>query len=284
MESPAIRRVESHVAGPRGQSLFRRAWLPPAPERTLLVVHGFGEHCGRYEHLGAWFAAHACAVHAYDHIGHGASSGARCHVRRFDDYLDDLGSMLALVRQEHPDVPVFLVGHSMGGLIVAAFLRERDPAVAGAILSGAALALPEGTSRMRLTLARVLRVVAPRANLASPVDPAGLSTDPEVVEAYLKDPLVHHDRMTASLAAELLSAIQRTEGHGADVRVPMLVLHGAEDPMCRVEGSQAFARELREGHFHSYPGMRHEIFNEPGHEAIFQDALDWIRLRDGAAA
>ena len=107
MESPAIRRVESHVAGPRGRSLFRRAWLPPAPERALLVVHGFGEHCGRYEKLGAWFAAHASAVFAYDHIGHGESSGARCHVRRFDDYLDDLGNMLALVRQEHPDLPAF---------------------------------------------------------------------------------------------------------------------------------------------------------------------------------
>jgi alpha-beta hydrolase superfamily lysophospholipase len=249
-----------------------------------LVVHGFGEHCGRYEHLGAWFAARACAVHAYDHIGHGGSSGPRCHVRRFDDYLDDLENVFARVREEHPGVPTFLVGHSMGGLIVAAFLRERDPAVAGAILSGAALALPEGTSRLRLALARVLRVVAPRANLASPVDPAGLCTDPEVVEAYLKDPLVHHDRMTASLAAELLSAIQRTEGRGADVNVPALVLHGALDPMCRVEGSEAFARELREGQLKTYPGMLHEIFNEPGHEAIFQDALEWIRQREGAAA
>jgi alpha-beta hydrolase superfamily lysophospholipase len=284
MELPAIRRVETQVAGPRGQSLFRRAWLPPAAERALLVVHGFGEHSGRYEHLGAWFATRSSAVHAYDHIGHGKSSGARCHVRRFDDYLDDLASMVALVRGEHPDLPVFLVGHSMGGLIVAAFLRERDPAVAGAVLSGAALALPEGTSRVRLAVARVLRLVAPRVNLASPVDPAGLCTDPEVVEAYLKDPLVHHDRMTASLAAELLSAIRRTEGRAADVRVPVLVLHGAEDSMCRVEGSEAFARDLREGRFEAYPGMRHEIFNEPGHEAIFEGALEWIRLRNGTGA
>jgi alpha-beta hydrolase superfamily lysophospholipase len=284
MEFPAIRRVETQVAGLRGQSLFRRAWLPPAAERALLVVHGFGEHSGRYEPLGAWFAARASAVHAYDHIGHGKSSGARCHVRRFDDYLDDLARMVALVRGEHRDLPVFLVGHSMGGLIVAAFLRERDPAVSGAILSGAALALPEGTSRMRLALARVLRLVAPRVNLASPVDPDGLCTDPEVVEAYLKDPLVHHDRMTASLAAELLSAIRRTEGRAADVRVPVLVLHGAEDSMCRIEGSEAFARDLREGRFEAYAGMRHEIFNEPGHEAIFQGALDWIRLREGTGA
>ena len=137
MEQTAIRRTESQLSGARGTSLFCRAWLPPDPERVLLLVHGLAEHSGRYEGAGAWFAARGCAVHAYDQQGHGKSAGVRGHVRRFSDYLDDLEVLLRFVCERHRDLPVFLVGHSMGGLVVASFARERDPEVAGAVTSGA---------------------------------------------------------------------------------------------------------------------------------------------------
>ena len=113
-----IRRTEAQLPGARGEILFRREWRGPAPERSLLLVHGLAEHSGRYEHFGAWFAERGCAVHAYDLIGHGQSDGARGHLRKFSDYLDDLDAMLHFVREHEPELPIVLVGHSVGGLVV----------------------------------------------------------------------------------------------------------------------------------------------------------------------
>lgn len=257
--------------------LFRRAWLPAEPERAMLLVHGYAEHSGRYDHFGAWFAARDWAVHAYDHRGHGRSQGRRCHVDRFDELLDDLEAMLSALREEHPDVPVALVGHSMGGLVVASFLCERQPAVQAAATSGALLALPEELASWRLWLAQALRLLAPRLSLASGLDPEGLSRDVEVVRRYLGDPLVHR-RMTAALAMELMDAVARTARWPVRVQVPLLLLHGEADPLCPVAGSRVFHAGLHVwgSGLRTYPQLRHEIFNEPEHEQVFEDLHDWL--------
>ena len=275
-QSRSLRRVESQLVTPGGRTLFRRAWLPEQAERALLVVHGFAEHSGRYEHFGAWFAKRGCAVHAYDHQGHGRSQGVRGHVRRFGDFLDDLDSMLAAVRAEHPGLRLQLVGHSMGGLIVAASLCERAPDVACAVTSGAALAVSDALSRGRIVAARVLGRVAPRLALAAGLDPEGLSNDPEVVRAYVEDPLVFR-RMTTSLASELMGAIERTAVAADRVRVPLLMLHGEADPICPVAGTRSFFEGLvvEPRRIQIYPGLRHEIFNEPEQARVFEDVLAW---------
>jgi alpha-beta hydrolase superfamily lysophospholipase len=248
---------------------------------VLLLVHGYAEHCGRYEAMAAWFAARGAAVHAYDQRGHGRSAGPRCHVRRFGDFLDDLAAVLEAVRAEHPALPLSLAGHSMGALVTLAFLAERKPPVASAVTSGAALALG-AVSPVRKALARVLRRVAPRLSLGSGLDPAGLSRDPEVVRRYLEDPLVHRT-MTASLGAELLAAAARTAASAAEVRVPLLMLHGAEDALCAAEGSRSFQAGLDPARsaLRIYPGLRHEIWNEPEREAVWQDVWTWLEERPG---
>jgi lysophospholipase len=276
---PPIRRIESHQrgAGAGAPLLLRRAWLPPSPFAVLLTVHGYAEHTGRYEALASWFAARGLAVHAYDQRGHGRSEGVRCHVDRFDEFLDDLDAVLEGVRAEHDSLPVVLLGHSMGGLVVSAFLADRRPAVHAAVTSGAALAIGPGVSRGRIAAARLLRRALPRLALGSGLDPAGLSRDPEVVRAYLEDPYVYRT-MTASLAAELLGAIPRAAARAVEVQVPILMLHGADDPICPVEGSRAFHGGLRVpgSAFRAYPGLRHEIFNEPEREQVFADLLEWL--------
>ncbi len=244
MTQSVIRRVEDRFDGADGSPRLRRAWLPPDPERALVLVHGLAEHSGRYEHVGAWFAARGCAVHAFDLAGHGRSAGTRCHVRRFGDFHDDLEVLLALVRAEHVGLPTVLVGHSMGGLIVASFLVERRPELKAAVLSAAALALAADAPRVRLLVGRLLRFVAPRLAFATGLDPDGLSRDPEVVRAYREDPLVS-TRITTSLAAEVVAAIERTAPIAARVAVPLLLLHGEADPICPVEGSRRFFAVLR---------------------------------------
>jgi alpha-beta hydrolase superfamily lysophospholipase len=264
--------------------LFRRAWLPEAPRRLLLVVHGFAEHSGRYEHLGRWFAARGFAVHAYDQQGHGRSEGDRGHVDRFDDMLDDLEQLLARVRREHPGLPVFVVGHSMGGLEVAAWVSGRRPDIAGAVTSGAALEVAAVPSPTQRVLLRVMRRLRPKARLDRPIATEALSRDPEVGRAYREDPLVFQ-YMTLSLASAFFAAGRSALENAGRTQVPMLLLHGEDDPLTPALGSRAFFERLdpSRSELRIYPGLRHEIFNEPEQEQVFADLLAWIEKRPEAA-
>lgn len=264
------------MPGAAAEMLFRRGWLPVHPHAVVVLVHGFGEHSGRYEHVGRWLAQRGMAVHAYDHLGHGRSTGPRAHVDRFDAYLDDLALVLDCARAETPRLPVFLLGHSMGGLVVASFARERAPQVSGIALSAPALALPASATRFRRFLARQLRRFWPTRTVPSGIDAHGLSRDPRVVEAYLADPLVVR-QLSVSLATELFDRIERTGPGGADIALPLLVLHGDADPICPPPASWAFAEAAPRGRCLRYPGMRHEIFNEPGHEqGPLSDLRAWV--------
>lgn len=281
MERRVVRRSQSGFSAPDGTRLFRRAWLPRAARRAVVLVHGLAEHSGRYDRVGAWLSTRDCAVHAYDQRGHGQSEGPRGHVGRFTDLLDDLETFLQTVRREQPDLPLVLFGHSMGGLVASALLVERKPDLACAVLSGPALEVPEHVSGSRRAIARLLRRLAPRLRMAAGLDPEHLSRDPEVVRAYVDDPLVFQ-RVTVSLASELLDAIPRTAAGAREVRVPLLLLHGESDRLCPVRGSRAFHAQLRGvGHrLRTYPQLRHELLNEPEHEQVLEDLLDWLVERE----
>jgi alpha-beta hydrolase superfamily lysophospholipase len=282
VERRVVRRSHSKFSAPDGARLFRRSWLPREARRAVVLVHGLAEHSGRYDHVGAWLSTRDCAVHAYDHRGHGRSDGLRGHVRAFSELLDDLEAFLQIVRREHPDLPLVIVGHSMGGLVTTALLAERKPDVACAVTSGPPLELPEHVSASRRRIARVLRRLAPRLRMAAGLAPETLSRDPEVVRGYVEDPFVFR-RVTVSLATELLEAVTRTAASAANVQVPLLMLHGEADQLCSSRGSRAFHGQLRgAGHrLRIYPQLRHEIFNEPEQEQVLEDLLDWVLEREG---
>jgi alpha-beta hydrolase superfamily lysophospholipase len=272
-----IRRTESHLPGATGALLFRRSWIPRSAKRIIVLVHGYGEHSGRYEHTASDLARAGFEVHAYDQQGHGRSGGARCHVRRFEHLLDDLEGFVAAVRTERTPLPIVVVGHSMGGLVVAAYASQRDPKIAGVVTSGATLSMPEDLPRARGIAAHVLRWLAPRLSLASQLDPEALSRDPEIVRAYLEDPLVQ-GKITTSLASQMLAAIKRTAAAASAVKVPMLLLHGEDDRICPVAGSRDFFEQLTvtQRGLRTYPGLRHEIFNEPERATVLDDLVGWI--------
>jgi len=275
VNAPALRRTEGWVASPEGLLLFRRAWLPELPQRVLVLVHGFAEHSGRYEELGSWFAARGCAVLAVDLRGHGRSQGRRTHVDSFAQYLDDVDLLMAAAREEYGGLPLLLLGHSMGGLIALSYLQDRQPTIAGAIISAPALSVPSGP---RAALVRLLRRVLPKLSIAAGLDLAGLSRDPEVVRRYESDPLVER-RLTVSLAGELFGAAPRAAARGVEIRVPTLFLHGQADPICAPEDTRALAKGVTPAgtRLLEYPTLRHEAFNEPEREQVFEDVWRWIQ-------
>jgi alpha-beta hydrolase superfamily lysophospholipase len=281
--SGSIRRTESHFAS-GDRTLFRRGWVGPDPGRLLVLVHGFAEHSGRYEHVGRWFAERGFAVHAYDQRGHGRSEGDRGHVDRFDDLLDDLERFLDLARREHLGLPPFVLGHSMGGLEVAAWVSGRRPELAGAVTSGAALEVAEVPSPAQRIALRLMRRLRPKARLDRLIATEALSRDPAVGRAYRDDPLVFQ-YMTLSLAAALYGAGRGALENARQTEVPMLLLHGEDDPLTPASGSRAFFEQLdpSRSELRIYPGLRHEILNEPEQEQVFADVLGWIDERLGAA-
>lgn len=280
--SSLIRRRESQVVLSDHGERYHRVWLPEAPSRVMIVVHGYGEHAGRYDEMAMHFASHGFAVHAFDQAGHGRTRGPRGHVDRFDRLPEEVAHFVERVGVDHPGLPITLVGHSMGGLVVAAAAAFHQPAVDRFVLSGPLLELGGAGVRQNLSLmaARALSVLAPKLGLSAGLDPIGLSRDPEVVRRYQEDPFVK-DRMTARFAAGMNAMMQRVSGAAGRVERPMLILHGAEDPMCSPMGSRSFYQGLAgtiadESDLKLYPELLHEIFNEPERQQVWSDMLDWL--------
>jgi alpha-beta hydrolase superfamily lysophospholipase len=282
-----VAHASAQFAAPDGLLLTRQVWRPAgAPAAVLAVVHGYGEHGGRYRGLAEAMVARGYAVHAYDLRGHGRSAGRRGHVGRFTDYLDDTAVFLEAVRTEQPGRPLYLLGHSFGGLIAAAYVEDRPAdGLAGLILSSPFLRLGMPVSPLKLGAARLLSLVAPALNIGNTLDPAGLSHDEDVVKAYRIDPLNHHVA-TARWAAEVVAAQSAALSAAGRISLPLLLLYADEDT---VADPQA-ARELFAGAAspdkteNCYEGFYHEIFNETGRAAVFADLAAWLAARTSAAA
>jgi alpha-beta hydrolase superfamily lysophospholipase len=288
LASDCIRRSEARLRSSDGLALFRREWLPPEPSRALLVVHGLGEHSGRYLELASWFATRGAVVHAYDQRGHGHSAGRRAHVDCFAKYVSDLRAVLEFSSSQHPDLPLTIIGHSMGAVVVAQLAREGASGVDGIILSGAALAAHEKVSARRTALIRLLRRIVPKLLFDAGIDPEGLSRDASVAARYREDPQVLK-RITTTLGAEFLDAAAFAAGGAGEVELPVLLLHGGADPICPPSGSEAYFARLPSDRvagceLHILPGLRHEIFNEPEREAVFEQMQRWLLRREQESA
>ena len=251
-----------------------------APRAALAMVHGLGEHAGRYADLHRALLASGFAVGGADLRGFGRSPGVRGHVDGWDDYRADAAAIVSLAGSLAPGRPVFLFGHSMGGLIALDFGLQRPQGLSGVIASGPAL-VPAGVRRPLLEAAsRLLSVVAPRRTIALGLDPAGLSSDPSVVADYLGDPLVH-GRVSMRWGAEILRTMASTRVRAAEFALPLLLLHGADDPINAPAGSRAFHDAC--GHpdatFRLYAGSRHEVHHDVGRVQVERDLLRWLRER-----
>lgn len=262
-----------------GIEIYYQCWLPEEEEKAvLLVVHGLGEHCGRYMNLVNYFVPQGYAVYGFDHQGHGKSGGDRLMVKTFDDLTSALSIFHKMVTDWHRDNPLFLLGHSMGGGIAAYYLLEHQSAFKGVILSSPAFKpnIPRLTLIMGMFMGRILSKLTPKAGVWK-IDPSGVSRDQDVVLDYVSDPLVYRGKLTARLGFELDGALKRLQLVD-QITLPIIIVQGGDDRLICPEGAQMFYDKIgsEDKTLKIYPGLYHEVFNEPEKDMVFADIETWL--------
>ncbi|AKZ59498.1 putative lipase [Streptomyces ambofaciens ATCC 23877] len=267
--------TEAHehvLTGTRGR-LAAREWTTGPPRYVALLVHGYGEHIGRYDEVAGVLTDHGAAVYGVDHIGHGRSDGERVLIEDFEDVVTDVHTLAERARTAHPDLPLVVIGHSMGGLIASRYAQRHPGGSAALVLSGPVIGdweLPR-------------RLLAHDEIPDVPISPAALSRDPAVGAAYAADPLVWHGPMKRPT----LEAFVRTLGavaEGGDVGgLPLLWVHGDDDRLVPLPGSRVGVERLAGGGLTERicPGARHEVFHETNRAEVFRDVTDFL---DGVLA
>ena len=262
--------------------VFSREWSPAgAPRGAIALVHGLGEHSGRYERLASRFTDAGFAVWAIDLRGHGKSPGHQGDTR-FAPALEDVDALVARAGASAAGVPVFLYGHSLGAMLSVLWLLERPAApVSGAVISAIGLHSALKEQPIKVRMARTLGKVAPKMRVKSGIDPATLSRDPDVVAAYRRDKLVH-SFVSLGFGLDALEALDTVVAGAPSLTVPLLVVHGSEDALAYVSGAHelaALAPDLCT--LRVFDGLYHEIHNEPEQEQVFAEVRAWLDERIG---
>jgi acylglycerol lipase len=274
--------VDGRLQGAGGTEIYWQAWQPAHAHAVVVLAHGAGEHSGRYAHVGERLAGAGYAVHALDHRGHGRSAGPRMYIDRVDDVVADLGTFIASVRAQYPEVPLVLLGHSMGGLVALRYAIHHQDSIDALVLSGPLAALAAATPLQRMA-AQALSAVAPRLGLIA-VEPALVSRDPEVVRAYVEDPLVFHGKLPARTIAQLAATVRRFPDEAPAIRVPLLVMLGSADRLVPPEGGRMVHDRAASADktLIVYDGLYHEILNEPEKDRVMADLVAWLDARYAA--
>jgi alpha-beta hydrolase superfamily lysophospholipase len=261
-------------------AIFWQSWLPGSyPKAALLFVHGLAEHSGRYRLPIEYLTPLGYACYGLDLRGHGQSEGLRVHVHSFDDYLADIAAVLREIRERHPGLPIALVGHSMGGLVAIRFALAEPHQINAVVISSPALAVhPNGAPPRHLVrIARLLSLLWPTCLFPSRLDSSGISKDPDVVKAYDEDPQVSR-KVSARWYTSCLAAQREAFGRAGLLRLPMLLMQSGADRLVDPQATQRFADlappELVS--FYTWPGLFHEMFNEPERLRVFQLVESWL--------
>ena len=268
---------EGKFTGTGGIEIFWRSWLPDKIRAVVILSHGLGEHSGRYDWLARRLNERGLAAFALDHRGHGRSGGRRGHVLSFNEYLQDLDNFRRQVDARFENLPRFLLGHSLGGLIAARYAEEYGAGLAGLILSSAALRVDVSEPAIKLALGRVMSKILPTLTLGNGLDPNMISHDRQVVQDYINDPLVH-DRVSARWFTEFSAAIETVQERAGAISIPTLVMQSAEDKLVAPRGAPEFFDRLTvpDKTLKVWDGFYHEMFNEVERQKPLELTLAWL--------
>ena len=263
-----------------GLRLAVKNWKPATePKALICLIHGLGEHSGRYHHLGVYLNEAGYAFLAFDLRGHGRSQGQRGYAPNFRALLQDISLSLKEGRKLYPGCPLFLYGHSMGGNLVLNYVLRIQPQLAGVIVTSPFLRTAFEPPVWKVVLGRIMYSLWPNLSLANELDAKGISRDPEIVRAYKNDPLVH-DRLTPRLGIDLLRSGLWALEHANEFTLPLLLMHGDADSIVSAKASSEFAVGAGKGcTLKIWPGLYHELHNEPEKEEVFSYLLGWLEKK-----
>jgi alpha-beta hydrolase superfamily lysophospholipase len=271
-------RTERTFDGVGGVRIVYDEWTPQIEPRGVIVLsHGLGEHAGRYHHVAERFGEAGLIVYALDHRGHGRSGGKRVYLRDMSEYVGDFHTLVGIAAAEHPDLTRIVLGHSMGGGIVFSYGVEYPDEYTAMVLSGPAVAAQASLSPVLVAVAKVLGKIAPGLPVEE-LDATAVSRDPAVVAAYNADPLVWHGKVPAGIARALILVGETMPQRASALAAPLLVVHGEKDRLVPVEGSHRLVEcvAAEDVHLKVYPGLYHEVFNEPEQALVLDDVTSWI--------
>ncbi len=263
-----------------GLDIYARGWEPDgAAKAVVCLVHGLGEHVNRYANVGAAFTKSGYALFGFDQRGHGKSGGARGHTPSYDALMDDIDDLLAQAEQRYPKLPRFLYGHSMGGGEVLNYVLRRKPSLAGVIATGPFLRLAFAPPAFKVTLGRFMNNIAPGFTQASGLETAAISRDQKVVDAYIKDPLVH-DKISARQFVAVYDAGLWALEHASEFPLPLLIMHGGADRLTSAQATREFAQKGNKNiTLHIWDDWYHEIHNETEQAEVFKMMTIWMDAR-----
>lgn len=280
-----MKHTQGNFEGRAGIRIHWQKWAPAESKAAVVIVHGLGEHGGRYEHVARALVEQGCAVYAVDHRGHGKSGGPRAYVDKFAHAVEDIDTLVDIAvderRSRSKSRPLFLLGHSMGGALALSYTLKYGQRLSGLVLSGPAVAL-DGAPPLIRPVSKLLSFLAPRAG-AFLIDPNLVSRDAEMVAAYERDPLNAHGKVPMRTLAEIVKFVEWLPAVLPMIQLPLLVMHGGEDRLAGVSGSRMVVERVasRDKTLKVYDGLYHEIFNElpADRQRVIDDMTAWITSR-----
>jgi len=259
-------------------SIFARCWKPTHPPIAVVcLVHGLGEHSGRYAHVADYLNHADIAVMAFDMCGHGKSDGIMGHAPSYEAMMEHISRLLGEATAHFPGVPIFLYGHSMGGNLVINYALYRKPDIKGVIVTGPAFEPAATLPQWKVFMAKALYHAVPFLPLPSELDANKISRDPEVVRVYQDDPLVH-SQVSVRLGIDILHTGKWVMKHAHEFMNPLLIMHGENDEITSCPASREFAKKAGDCcKLKTWENLFHEIHNEPEKDAVFEYMLNWLK-------
>lgn len=273
--------IEFTTSSPDNIPFYFQGWQTETPAKAVVcLVHGLGEHSGRYAHVAEALNAAGYTLFGFDLRGHGKSGGARGHTPTYDVLMDDIGRLLDEAAARYPDRPRFLYGHSLGGNLVLNYGLRRKPAIAGVISTSPGLRVTNPLPPLQIALARVMNKLQPGMQIANGLALDGLARDPEVIRAYTHDPLVHN-KISVRLATGMLDAGEWAIVHAAEFPLPLLLVHGTADKLTSARATEEFAAKVPAGRctLKLWEGFYHETHNEPEKAEVLAYMVNWLHGR-----
>jgi acylglycerol lipase len=273
-----LKHLEGEFKGLEGLKIYYQAWIPEEPKAVIQLVHGGFEHSGRYQNVVNKLIPEGYAIYADDHRGHGKSEGLRNYVDSFDQFIEDEKLFYDLIKEKHTNLPIFMLGHSLGSFIAIFFTEKYEPLLNGLILSGTGINPGKETSGFLKFMVKTLSKITPKMKFNPRIDAKFLSHDPEVVKNYKSDPLVNADTITARLGYEMVKNFDKLKMTIRNFKINLLVQCGSEDKLISGNKELDDYFKMDDKTIKIYDGLYHEVYNEIEKDRgiVLKDLKDWL--------